>query len=111
MDHGEETLSQPFWDSMSWFAAFGRNWLSIFAKPVHEYRRVLPNRARLEENNRIAARVELFTESARTMRAYRAKATSRLSTSQAEIVRETFGNASHVIVSYRVGRITIKSED
>ena len=28
-----------------------------------------------------------------------------------EIVRETFGNASHVIVSYRVGRITIKSED
>jgi hypothetical protein len=28
-----------------------------------------------------------------------------------EIARETFGKTSHVIVSYRVGRITIKSED
>jgi hypothetical protein len=56
LHHGEETLSQSFWDSMSYFAAFGRNWPSIFAKLVHEHRGLLPSRPWHEENNRIAAR-------------------------------------------------------
>jgi len=41
---------------MSYFAAFGRNWPSIFAKLVHEHRGLLPSRPWHEENNRIAAR-------------------------------------------------------
>jgi hypothetical protein len=56
LDHGEEMLSSIIWDSMSYFAAFSRNWSSIFAKLVHEHRGLLPSRAWHEENNRIAAR-------------------------------------------------------
>jgi hypothetical protein len=53
-----------FWDSMSWFAAFGRNWLSIFAKLVHQYRRLLPSRAWHKENNQIAARARFRQQAA-----------------------------------------------
>jgi hypothetical protein len=56
--------SQSFWDSMSCFAAFGRNWPSIFAKLVHEYGRLLPGRAWHEENNRIAARARFRQQAA-----------------------------------------------
>jgi hypothetical protein len=35
---------------MSYFAAFSRNWSSIFAKLVHEHRGLLPSRAWHEEN-------------------------------------------------------------
>jgi hypothetical protein len=52
-----------FWDGMSWFAAFGRNWPSILAKLVHGYSRLLPSRAWHEENNRIAARAPISAAS------------------------------------------------
>jgi hypothetical protein len=57
-------LSQSLRDSMSCFAAFGRNWPSIFAKLVQEYRRPLPSRASHEENNRIAARARFRQQAA-----------------------------------------------
>jgi hypothetical protein len=59
-----ETLSQSFSDSMSCFAAFGRNWPSIFAKLVHQYRGLLPSRPWHEENNRIAARARFRPQAA-----------------------------------------------
>jgi hypothetical protein len=49
---------------MAWFAAFGRNWPSIFAKVVHGYWRLLPSRAWHEENNRIAARARFRQQAA-----------------------------------------------